>query len=69
MSIDSVSMRDCQRKAQLAFRGIRGIIVALLATTIAVYCHGAQAHGIVGNRVFPGSFAFDDPACCSVSPS
>lgn len=66
MSIDSLCMRDCPRKAQLAFRSIREIICGwplwLLATTIAVYCHGAQAHGIVGNRVFPGSFAFDDPA-------
>ena len=24
--------------------------------------HAAQAHGIVGNRVFPGTLAFDDPA-------
>jgi hypothetical protein len=35
---------------------------ARTAATIAAYCYGAQAHGIVGNRVFPGSFAFDDPA-------
>jgi hypothetical protein len=66
MFIDSLCMRDCPRKVQLAFRSIREIICGwplwLLATTIAVYCHGAQAHGIVGNRVFPGSFAFDDPA-------
>src|SRR6478609_6253210 len=66
MSIDSVSMRDCPRKAQSAFCSFRKIICCwrlwLLATTIAVYCYGAQAHGIVGNRVFPGSFAFDDPA-------
>jgi hypothetical protein len=66
MSIDSLSMRSWPRKAQLAFRNIREIICGwrlwLLATAIAIYCHGAQAHGIVGNRVFPGSFAFDDPA-------
>ena len=28
---------------------------------VAVF-HAAQAHGIVGNRVFPGTLAFDDPA-------
>jgi hypothetical protein len=24
--------------------------------------HAAQAHGIVGNRVFPGTLTFEDPA-------
>ena len=42
MSIDSLCMRDCPRKAPLAFRSIREIICGwplwLLATTIAVYC-------------------------------
>ena len=25
-------------------------------------CHAAAAHGIVGNRLFPGTLTFDDPA-------
>ena len=34
-----------------------GMIAAMVALS-----HAAQAHGIVGNRVFPGTLAFDDPA-------
>ncbi len=34
----------------------------LLAAAMVTVTHGAQAHGIVGNRVFPGTLAFDDPA-------
>ena len=34
----------------------------LLAAMIVAASHAAQAHGIVGNRVFPGTLAFDDPA-------
>ena len=34
----------------------------LLAAAMVPICHAAQAHGIVGNRVFPGTLAFDDPA-------
>jgi len=34
----------------------------LLAAAIVAISHAAQAHGIVGNRVFPGTLAFDDPA-------
>jgi hypothetical protein len=38
-----------------------------LAAAIAIACQalaqgGAQAHGIAGNRLFPGTSAFDDPA-------
>src|ERR1700736_5153675 len=36
--------------------------VWLLAAMIVAASHAAQAHGIVGNRVFPGTLAFDDPA-------
>jgi hypothetical protein len=34
----------------------------LLAAAMVAASHAAQAHGIVGNRVFPGTLAFDDPA-------
>ena len=34
----------------------------LLTAAMVMICHAAQAHGIVGNRVFPGTLAFDDPA-------
>jgi len=34
----------------------------LIAAAMAVISHAAYAHGIVGNRVFPGTLAFDDPA-------
>jgi hypothetical protein len=34
----------------------------LLAAAMVAISHAAQAHGIVGNRVFPGTLAFDDPA-------
>ena len=27
------------------------------------YAHSALAHGIAGNRFFPGTLTFDDPAC------
>src|ERR1700686_232281 len=41
---------------------IRGWARWLLAAAMVAVTHGAQAHGIVGNRVFPGTLAFDDPA-------
>ena len=34
----------------------------LIAAAMVAVSHAAQAHGIVGNRVFPGTLAFDDPA-------
>jgi hypothetical protein len=34
----------------------------LIAAAMVVLPHTAHAHGIVGNRVFPGTLAFDDPA-------
>jgi hypothetical protein len=34
----------------------------LIAAAMVVLPHAAHAHGIVGNRVFPGTLAFDDPA-------
>src|SRR5262249_21915329 len=45
-------------------RGYRyiGCLPWLLAAVILGFSRDAQAHGIVGNRVFPGTLAFDDPA-------
>ena len=34
----------------------------LIAAVVIAISHAAHAHGIVGNRVFPGTLAFDDPA-------
>src|ERR1700730_10404145 len=34
----------------------------LLCALMFAAPNGAQAHGIIGNRVFPGTLAFDDPA-------
>jgi hypothetical protein len=34
----------------------------LTAAAVIAISHAAHAHGIVGNRVFPGTLAFDDPA-------
>src|ERR1700730_7976365 len=34
----------------------------VLAVAMVALSHAAQAHGIVGNRVFPGTLALDDPA-------
>jgi hypothetical protein len=34
----------------------------VLAAAMVAVSHAVQAHGIVGNRVFPGTLAFDDPA-------
>src|SRR5258708_6673803 len=34
----------------------------LCAAAIMAISHAAHAHGIVGNRVFPGTLSFDDPA-------
>ena len=43
-------------------RRIRSRLRWLLPAVMVAACHAAQAHGIVGNRVFPGTLAFDDPA-------
>src|SRR5262245_43786435 len=34
----------------------------LTAAAVIAISHAAHAHGIVGNRIFPGTLAFDDPA-------
>src|SRR5215472_319336 len=34
----------------------------LIAAAIVALSQSAAAHGIVGNRLFPGTLAFDDPA-------
>jgi len=45
-----------------AWYGYIGWTVWLLATVVLGFSCDAQGHGIVGNRVFPGTLAFDDPA-------
>jgi hypothetical protein len=34
----------------------------LVASAMVVSCNAAAAHGIAGNRLFPGTLTFDDPA-------
>jgi hypothetical protein len=34
----------------------------IIALAILGYAHAANAHGIAGNRFFPGTLSFDDPA-------
>jgi hypothetical protein len=41
---------------------IHGWARLLVAVVLVAIPHAAQTHGIVGNRVFPGTLAFDDPA-------
>jgi hypothetical protein len=42
----------------------RGMLAARLIIVLAIlgYAHSAGAHGIAGNRFFPGTLTFDDPA-------
>jgi hypothetical protein len=44
--------------------GIITVLPRLLLVTLAMLggIHSAHAHGIAGNRFFPGTLAFDDPA-------
>src|SRR5262245_15552623 len=44
-------------------------IVETLLIVIAIlgFAHSAQAHGIAGNRFFPGTLSFDDPAVADES--
>jgi hypothetical protein len=51
--------RACLRRRQRATLRYGG---SLLGALILVTPYAAQAHGIVGNRVFPGTLAFEDPA-------
>jgi hypothetical protein len=34
----------------------------LIAVAVLMGGRGAAAHGIAGNRLFPGTLTFDDPA-------
>lgn len=36
--------------------------IGFVAIAVLAFGHGAAAHGIVGNRVFPGTISMDDPA-------
>ena len=40
----------------------RRLRAALVTLAVVASCHGAHAHGIAGNRFFPGTLTFDDPA-------
>src|SRR5262245_54616333 len=44
-------------------------IVETLLIVIAIlgFAHSAHAHGIAGNRFFPGTLSFDDPAVADES--
>jgi hypothetical protein len=39
----------------------------IIVTAMLVYAHSAGAHGIAGNRFFPGTPSFDDPAVADES--
>jgi hypothetical protein len=41
---------------------VAGWLRCALAAAMVAVSTAAEAHGIVGNRVFPGTLAFDDPA-------
>jgi hypothetical protein len=47
---------------RITSRFIGGWLGWLAAAVMVAIPHAAQTHGIVGNRVFPGTLAFDDPA-------
>lgn len=53
-------MRRCG--GRFVSRFIDGLAGWVGAAGMLAMAHAAQAHGIVGNRVFPGTLAFDDPA-------
>jgi len=53
-------------KPYVAPRGKRSLVGCwarwLIASAIVAISHTVHAHGIVGNRLFPGTLTFDDPA-------
>ena len=38
------------------------VVRLIIAAVMFGYAHSAAAHGIAGNRFFPGTLTFDDPA-------
>ncbi len=52
------------RPASLAMRPrvVDWAIALTIASTLLVVSQTAHAHGIAGNRLFPGTLSFDDPA-------
>jgi hypothetical protein len=42
---------------------------AVVVVVCAGFGHSASAHGIAGNRYFPGTLTFDDPAVADESPT
>src|SRR5215831_5412343 len=49
--------------------GSRGVFMRRFIIVIAIlgFAHSAHAHGIAGNRFFPGTLSFDDPAVADES--
>src|SRR5262249_14137086 len=52
---------DSRKHEVLMFTHLRRVR-ALIAAAMVLSCAAAHAHGIVGNRLFPGTLTFDDPA-------
>ena len=50
-------------------KGPRGVFMRRLIVVMAILgvAHSAHAHGIAGNRFFPGTLSFDDPAVADES--
>jgi hypothetical protein len=55
---------SCKRTQGTAGRimSARRLPVTLMTLAVLASGHAAHAHGIAGNRFFPGTLAFDDPA-------
>ncbi len=47
---------SCSSQNRILFGGLLGFLATISAIAFA------HAHGLAGNRLFPGTFAFDDPA-------
>jgi hypothetical protein len=62
-AFDAGTMR---REPRVTRRAGRSCVVCslrwLIVVTLLAASHSVHAHGIVGNRLFPGTLAFDDPA-------
>jgi len=52
----------CNRFDQAQSALLRGVCATALAAACLCAPGGAYAHGIAGNRLFPGTLTFDDPA-------
>jgi len=54
---------------RLPKKGSRGVSMRRFVIVMAIlgFAHSAHAHGIAGNRFFPGTLSFDDPAVADES--